>query len=188
MNKIDIQRNKNIWTIPNALSCFRICLIPLFVWLYCVKEQYSATAAILILSGLTDLVDGFIARHFHMISDLGKILDPVADKLTQAAMLLCLFTKFPLMFLPFLLMTVKEITAAIMGIKVIRKTGAVHGANWHGKVNTCLLYVMMVIHVLWFDIPAGTSTALILICMGMMLISFVLYGLKNRTLLSGNSD
>ena len=180
---MEIQNNKKIWTIPNALSCFRICLIPLFVWLYCAKEQYSATAAILMLSGLTDLVDGFIARRFHMVSDLGKILDPVADKLTQAAMLLCLFTKFPLMLLPFLLMAVKEITTAIMGIKVIRKTGAVHGANWHGKVNTCLLYAMMILHVLWSDIPAAVSTALILICVGMMLLSFVLYGFKNRKLL-----
>lgn len=188
MNKTDMQKNKNIWTIPNMLSCFRICLIPLFVWLYSVKGRYSATAAILVLSGLTDLVDGFIARHFHMVSDLGKILDPVADKLTQAAMLLCLFTKFPLMLLPFLLMAVKEITAAIMGIKVIRKTGAVHGANWHGKVNTCLLYAMMLLHVLWFDIPAVISTALIMICVGMMLISFVLYGMKNRKLLRDYTD
>ena len=180
---MEIQNNKKIWTIPNALSCFRICLIPLFVWLYCAKEQHSATAAILILSGLTDLVDGFIARRFHMVSDLGKILDPVADKLTQAAMLLCLFTKFPLMLLPFLLMAVKEITTVIMGIKVFRKTGEVHGANWHGKVNTCLLYAMMIPHVLWSDIPAAVSTALILICVGMMLISFMLYGFKNRKLL-----
>lgn len=165
------------------LSFFRICLIPLFVWLYCVKGQHSATAAILVLSGSTDLVDGLIARRFHMVSDLGKILDPVADKLTQAAMLLCLVTKFPLMLLPFLLMTVKEITAVIMGIKVIRKTGEVHGANWHGKVNTCLLYAMMILHVLWFDIPAGISTALILICVSMMLVSFALYGRKNRKLL-----
>ena len=185
MKQCKVERDNRIWTIPNLLSFFRLCLIPVFVWLYCFKEHYLATAAVLVFSGLTDLVDGFIARRFHMISDLGKVLDPVADKLTQAAMLLCLFTKFPLILLPFLLMAIKEIVAAIMGIKVIKKTGQVHGANWHGKVNTCLLYAMMIVHVLWFNIPSGVSTSLILICVGMMLVSFVLYGLKNHRLLRG---
>ena len=86
-----------ILTIPNLLSLFRLCLIPVFMWLYCVEKNYLWTGIILIISGLTDTVDGFVARHFNMISDLGKILDPVADKLTQAAMLFCLLTRFPLM-------------------------------------------------------------------------------------------
>ena len=84
----DSTKNK-ILTIPNLLSLFRLCLIPVFMWLYCVEKNYLWTGIILIISGLTDTVDGFVARHFNMISDLGKILDPVADKLTQAAMLFC---------------------------------------------------------------------------------------------------
>ena len=84
-------RGKEILTVPNLLSMLRLCMIPLFVWLYCAKEAFGATALVLVLSGITDIVDGFIARRFHMVSDFGKILDPIADKLTQAAMLLCLF-------------------------------------------------------------------------------------------------
>ena len=65
------------------------------------------------LSGLTDLADGYIARRFHMISNLGKILDPVADKLTQAAMLICLFTRFPHMLQLIVIMAVKELYMAV---------------------------------------------------------------------------
>lgn len=79
-----------ILTIPNMLSALRICMIPLLVWLYYVKQDYLRTGGLLILSGLTDVVDGFIARRFQMISNLGKVLDPIADKLTQGAMLFCL--------------------------------------------------------------------------------------------------
>ena len=74
---------KKIVTIPNILSFFRICLLPVIVWLYGVENNYVWAGYILILSGVTDMADGYIARHFHMISNLGKILDPIADKLTQ---------------------------------------------------------------------------------------------------------
>lgn len=171
-------QNKNL-TIPNVLSFIRICLIPIYIWLYCIKKDYIWTAGILILSGLTDIVDGYIARKFHMISDLGKILDPVADKLTQGTMLLCLVTRFPLMLAPLVLLVLKEIFAGITGFMVIRKTGQVYGANWHGKVATLLLYAMMIIHVVWYDIPDIFSNILIVICIAMMFISFVLYGVRN---------
>ena len=63
-----------ILTIPNALSTLRLLMIPLFVWLYIGRHDYRATAVVLLLSGITDTLDGFIARHFHMISDVGKAL------------------------------------------------------------------------------------------------------------------
>ena len=84
-----------VLTIPNLLSFFRLCLIPVIIWLYCVREDSLGTAAVLALSGLTDVVDGRIARRFHMVSSFGKALDPVADKLTQIAMLFCLVSRFP---------------------------------------------------------------------------------------------
>ena len=92
------------------------------------------------LSGLTDLADGYIARRFHRISNLGKILDPVADKLTQAAMLICLFTRFPHVLLLIVIMAGKELYMVVSGCLVIQKTGKVHGADWHGKIVTFLLY------------------------------------------------
>ena len=79
--------------VPNALSTMRIVLIPFFLYTYLTAQhesQYVAAAVILAVSGLTDTVDGWIARHFNMITQLGKILDPVADKLTLAAVVAAL--------------------------------------------------------------------------------------------------
>ena len=168
-----------ILTIPNLLSLFRLCLIPVFMWLYCVEKNYLWTGIVLIISGLTDTVDGIIARKFNMISDLGKVLDPIADKVTRAAMLFCLLTRFPLMIAPLALMVVKEFFMGVTGLMVIQKTGKVFGADWHGKVNTWLLYAMMILHVFWYNIPDIVSKVLIGICVVMMLISLVLYGRHN---------
>lgn len=178
-NNLNLTAKNQICTIPNLLSLFRIALIPLFVWLYCIKQEFLWTGGILILSGLTDLVDGWVARHFHMISDVGKILDPVADKLTQAAMLLCLISRFPLMLAALVLLIIKELFAGAMGLIVIRSTGQVFSARWHGKAATCMLYAMMICHVVWPTIPAGLSTFIILICIGIMVLSLVLYSIQN---------
>ena len=131
---------KKIITIPNILSFFRICLIPVIVWLYTVEHNYVWTGYVLILSGVADITDGFIARHFHMVSNLGKILDPIADKLTQGIVLLCLVLRFPQMIVPFILMIAKEIYMSVSGILVIKRKGIVCGAEWHGKAATCFLY------------------------------------------------
>lgn len=170
---------KRIVTIPNLLSLFRLCLIPLCVWLYCVKDEPLWTTAVLFLSGLTDVVDGFIARRFNMVSDLGKVLDPIADKLTQAVMLICLVTHYPRMLIPFLAMAVKEAFSAVTGILAIKKTGKVFGAKWHGKVATVLLYIMLMLHLLWAGIPTIVSDLLIGLCTLAVLVSLVLYGAQN---------
>lgn len=95
-----------IWTIPNILSIFRMVLIPVFVWTYCGLKNDLATALVLLLSGISDTADGIIARRFNMITTLGKAIDPVADKLTQIAMLLCLLTRFPSLIILFALLLI----------------------------------------------------------------------------------
>ena len=174
-----------IITIPNVLSFFRLLLIPVIVWLYIVKKDPIWTMVILALSGITDIVDGIIARKCNMISDFGKAFDPVADKLTQIAMLFCLVSRFRWMLLPLCVLVVKEITAGIMGLMVIRKTGNVDGAVWHGKATTVALYSMMIIHLLWFNIPGVISGILIGACTALALLSAFLYTRENvRKLLS----
>lgn len=169
----------DIITIPNILSFVRLCMIPLIVWLYCGQEDSILAGILLILSGITDLVDGFLARRFGWISDLGKILDPVADKLTQAAMLICLVLRFPLMLVPFVMMVIKELFMAITGMLVIRKTETISGARWHGKIATVLLYIMMILHVFWGSIPEVLSDTTIVVSTGMIAVSFLLYGRDN---------
>lgn len=178
------ERYKNkIITIPNMLSLFRLLLIPVIVWLYVFRRDYLCTTVVLTLSGITDIVDGIIARKFHMISDFGKAFDPVADKLTQIATLFCLVTRFRWMLLPLIILVVKEIFAAVTGLLVIRKTGNVLGALWHGKAVTVSLYSMMLIHLLWIQIPSAVSGILISVCTVMVLLSAVLYGIRNLNIL-----
>ena len=175
-----------ILTIPKLLSLIRILLIPLFVWLYLVEENVPATAVVLVLSGLTDALDGFIARHYHMVSDFGKALDPFADKLTQFAMLCCLVIRFPRMLWLIIVLCVKEILVASSQLVVIRKTELVLGAEWHGKITTILLYAVMILHLLWLDIPATLSWSLVGLCIGMLLLSGVLYGIRNYRAIRDN--
>lgn len=132
-----------------------------------------------IISGLTDIVDGFIARKFDMISDFGKAFDPVADKLTQISMLFCLVTRFPLMLIPLIILIFKEALAAVMNMLTLKKAGFVVAAVWHGKLNTVLIYSTMFIHIVWFNIPPTVSNVLIMVCIAMMLISSVLYTISD---------
>lgn len=170
---------KKIITIPNMLSFFRLCLIPVIVWLYTVKQDHFLTLIILALSGVTDIVDGIIARKCNMISDFGKAFDPVADKLTQMAMLFCLVSRFPYMMIPFVLLVVKEVFTGITALITIKRTNTVKGAVWHGKLTTVALYSMMAIHLLWYNIPRAVSLILVGICIGIMLMSFILYAIQN---------
>lgn len=174
-----------ILTIPNLLSFFRLCLIPVLVWLYIGKENYVLTMLVLLLSGITDMADGIIARKCNMVSDFGKAFDPVADKLTQVAMLLCLVTRFPWMLLPLVLLVIKELFTGITSLMAIRKTGKVDGAVWHGKITTALLYATMGIHLIWFHIPPIVSGFLIGLSTGMMVLSAVGYAMRNFKKLMG---
>ena len=159
-------------------------MIPLIIWLYCTQKNYALTAVVLVLSGLTDMVDGYIARRFNMVTDLGKALDPVADKLTQASVMFCLLSRFRMMLVPLLLLIFKEVCNGVMSLVVIKKTGKVCGADWHGKVCTWLLYAMMFVHIVWFDISREWTTALIGICVIMMTLSFALYMVRNYKMLT----
>ena len=180
-----------ILTIPNVLSLFRLCLIPVIIWFYQVRGDYHLAMITLIISGLSDIADGIIARRFNMVSDLGKMLDPTADKITQLVVLFCLLTRFPNMIVPIILLMVKELCAMITGIAVIRKTNEVFSSEWHGKATTVSLYTMMFIHLVWFNIPAETSDMMIGICVGIMMMSFAIYSIRNIRIIrkknTGNS-
>ncbi len=177
-----------ILTIPNILSFFRLALIPLIVWLYVFKESPAWTAFVILFSGFTDIVDGFIARRFNMTSDFGKAIDPLADKLTQLAVLCCLVTDFYLILLPVIVMIIKEVGAFVLRFILFKKTERVDSAKWHGKLNTLLLHSIILLHVIWGiwgGIPYEISTVSILICTSMMIFSCVLYSLDGfRALIS----
>lgn len=168
-----------ILTIPNLLSAVRILLIPAFMWAYLRQDDMRLTVILLGASGLTDVLDGFIARRFHMISDFGKALDPLADKLTQFAMLCCLVLRFPRLLWLIIVLGVKESFVASTELLVMHRTEMVLGSEWHGKLTTVLLYAVMLLHLLWLDLPEQLSWSLEWLCIALLLLSGVLYGIRN---------
>lgn len=178
-------KKNQILTIPNLLSLIRLLMIPAIIWLYCDQGDYRCAAALVLLSGLTDIADGIIARKFHLVSDLGKILDPVADKLTQAALIFCLISKFEWMLWLFIFFTVKEITMGISGLIVIKKKDVVNSSQWFGKLATVVLYAVMILLFLFPGISAAWANAMILLCAAVLLLSMVKYLTFHCRLLRG---
>lgn len=174
---------KNILTIPNLLSMFRLLLIPVIVWLYCERKQYHATVVVIALSGFTDILDGKIARKFNMVSDVGKVLDPIADKLTQAALVICLITQYPWMWALLTLFIIREGIMAWWGYLALKHTDTVNSAKWYGKAATVVLYAVMILLVFFSNIPDTVANVLMLLCAVFMLLSLVLYGKFYRSIL-----
>lgn len=166
---------KNILTIPNLLSLLRILMIPVIVWLYIGKKNPNAATAVIILSGLTDIADGFIARKFNMVSDFGKILDPIADKLTQGTLIISLSLKYPKMVWLIALFTAKEFIMGLLGYITIRNTDSVNSAKWYGKLSTFILYASMILLILIPDLPKSFVDALIILCAAILCLSLAMY-------------
>ena len=169
---------KQLFSVPNLMGYFRIILIPLIVWRYVTADSvndYYVAAAIIGISGITDFLDGFIARKCHQITKVGKILDPVADKLTQAAIVVALATRYKLMVVLIALFIVKEGYMAIMGAIMLKRGRMIDGARMCGKICTAALYVVMFILILVPDISLPISNTLILSCIALMVYSFVIY-------------
>lgn len=133
-------------TIPNWLCFLRIALIPVFSVMF-IKGQYVAAFITMIVAALTDLFDGKIARKYNMVSNLGKILDPIADKLSQMAIVIILIVKFwdgMLRYILFLFI-VKELLMLAGGALLLSKGLRPTAAEMWGKVATTVFYVFMIL-------------------------------------------
>ena len=178
-----------ILTIPNLLSFLRLCMVPWFMWTYLARENTVGTALILLLSGLTDTADGIIARRFDQVTDFGKEFDPFADKVTQIAMMLCLTLRFPRLWWLAGTLCVKELFVLSTSLMAIHQTQTVQGANWHGKMATTMVYAAMVAHLLFPNMADWVSIALTAACTGAVLLSGVLYGIRNiRSIRAGKTE
>lgn len=163
------------WNVPNALSLFRILLVPVFLVLYLSGRQDWAFLTLLV-SGVTDVLDGFIARRFNMITDCGKLLDPISDKLTQVAVVVALATHYVEILPLAALCLVKEACQAIGGVILLKKGCEVRGSKWFGKASTVVFYVCMLVLVLWGDVlPLAAEWGLIALAGVCMLLAFIGY-------------
>lgn len=156
---------KEILTIPNLLSFFRLILIPVYMVIYLnaqTTQDYVLAGSILAVSCMTDMVDGKIARAFNMITTFGKFLDPLADKLTQFALLLCLAVRYPVLWAVFALFVLKELFQLIAGIWAAHYGYILKGALISGKVCTTVLFISLVAMVMF---PKMDSTTVDLVAM-----------------------
>lgn len=189
MKKEDFRPAK-IFTIPNFLSLFRLILAVVFWYVYTHARSYNEVLIavfVLVISGLTDILDGQIARRFDSVSELGKILDPIADKVTQLMILISLLERFPLILFALVLFVLKQTYLSIAGIVVLKRTKENHGARWFGKMNTVILYFCSILMILYYDMPLALGNALILVCCLSIVTAFILYVLEYQRILKKTS-
>ena len=163
MQSSNLPLKKQIFSIPNLFGYFRILILPVIAWLYLNAKEpsdYYVVTGLLILSSCTDFLDGLIARKFHMITDIGKVLDPISDKLTQGVLAICLMSRYSLMIPLVILFIVKETYMGIMGIIFLRKK---------------ILHVSIIVLIIFPTMPMNAVNTLIIICICFMIFSFVCY-------------
>lgn len=169
---------KEIFTIPNILSMFRLILIPVYVTIYLNavdSTDYILAGTILAVSCLTDMIDGKIARHFNMISTVGKILDPLADKITQFSLIICLTRSHSVLWYLVGLFVAKELFQLIAGGINLKKGKMLKGALLSGKICTTVLFVTLIIMVLFPQLDKNTVRIITIVDAAFLLIAFIDY-------------
>jgi cardiolipin synthase (CMP-forming) len=162
--------------VPNFFSLLRILMIPLIVWLY-LSERVWWAAAMVGVSALTDGIDGYIARHYNQITPLGKVLDPLADKLTQVAIAVFLIKNFPVVIPLAVVLAIKELLMLSWGLTLLRAGQPPFSARWWGKLATGTFYVGTVLVILYGEqLGAGGRLLVFFTLTMLMLFSMLRYG------------
>lgn len=128
--------------VPNILTIIRFLLIPIIIF-FAFEDNYIATIIVLTISGLTDILDGYIARKYNFISDFGKLMDPLADKATQIALLGTLTIQKIIPLWIIVIVIIKEFLM-ISGASFLYGKELVVSSKWYGKLATVLFYIAIV--------------------------------------------
>ena len=160
---------KNL-SVPNLISLIRLLLIPLMLWLYLEGKIWTAVILV-VISGATDAVDGYIARHFNQITPLGKVLDPLADKLTQIALGVCLLSRFPAVIPLVVVLFIKELLMLSWGVKLLKAGQPPFSALWWGKLSTCAFYAGVIIIMAFYPKIGMLRVAIISVIITILMIN-----------------
>lgn len=182
---------KEYFSIPNLMGYFRILLVAVYMVLFYRSMDGGAYWPVIVtiaLSGMTDFFDGKIARKFHMVTEWGKILDPIADKITIGAIILSLTFKYKIMLAMIALYIIKEGFMGIAGLYSVKKGHKVEGAMWYGKVCTFGTYCIMLILLLFPDIPLLAVDILVGVNMVIMTFTLIMYVGYYYRMFSKNQD
>ena len=176
---------EQILTIPNALSLFRLILVP-FIVIFYVKGNIWASVICIAVSGLTDLFDGKIARRFNQMSDVGKMLDPLADKITMGAIIIALASRFKLM-IPFIIVfALCECLKGLASVYTFKRVEKVTSSIMAGKVETFFMYIAFGLLFLFPNMPSWLSAALIIVSMALAVYALAAYVVYYRGLIKKN--
>lgn len=169
---------REYFSVPNLLGYLRLILIPVYLYVYLhatTTSDYYIATGIMAVSFLSDLFDGKIARRFNMVTEFGKILDPIADKITQGVLALSFASRYPAMLCLLIVFVIKELIMGILGLFMMRKHYRMDGAQMHGKICTTILDVTMFILLLIPAIPEYIVWGLSILCILSICISFGIY-------------
>ena len=160
--------------IPNYLTTARLALVPVFAYLVLGAKNLPAAAVVFIISGITDIIDGYIAKKYNMVTDFGKVYDPFVDKLMQITAIVCLALAnlVPKWIIAFVIC--KEIAMIICGGLLYLKKIVVY-SHWYGKAATVIFYAVIILMILWQDMPKAWNTALLIIVIVSMLTAALGY-------------
>ena len=161
------------FSIPNLISLLRLLMIPLILWLYLDGKLWTAVILV-IISGITDAVDGYIARRFNQVTPLGKVLDPLADKLTQIALGVCLLSQFPAITPLVIVLIIKELLMLFWGLRLLQSGQQPFSALWWGKISTFAFYAGVIIIMLFSQQLGTPGVAIISIVITLLMINSML--------------
>jgi len=168
--------------IPNVLSAVRIALVPLFIYLffaYYEKQVYLPPLIVFLIAGVTDVVDGYLARRNNWVTNLGKLLDPLADKLMQCSVLVCFAIENPALWWLAGMFVMKELFMICGAVIVLKKIKVTVRSHWYGKFTTAAFYaialLVFIFEIFDFNMKGKAAIALFTPMLGLALFSMVMY-------------
>lgn len=176
-------------TIPNMLSLFRLCLVPVFAGVYFSDNEFSHVYAVLVYAtaSFTDVLDGKIARKYNQVSKLGRILDPLGDKVMTFTVLLCITISKVIPVWAIVIFLLKELSMTLGGMILLKKYNDMPPSNYFGKISTVVFFLVCVALML-FNVSDILATVLISFALIVMLLAFVSYIIKYIYLIKQLAD
>lgn len=164
--------------LPNALSLLRLCLVPVFARVYFLPrpDAHQLAVIVYVVAFLTDIADGYIARRFHLVTRLGRILDPLADKLMTFTVILCIALDGAIPMWAAVLFLCKELLMGLGGLVLFRRTKDMISANYLGKASTGVFFVVLAALIL-FPIPRPWATGMISFALALTLVALGRYAM-----------
>ena len=178
--------------IPNMLSVIRICLVPVFILVY-FGSSYNSNiyaAVVYAAASLTDILDGRIARKYNMTSTLGRILDPLGDKLMTMAVIVCITIDGVIPIWAVIVFLAKECLMGLGGLLLYNKFEEMPPSNYFGKCSTVVFFAVCVILMLFKNIPRTAALVMISFALAVMLMAFASYLIRFVRMIrnEGSSD